>query len=163
MIDTHCNPLARLMEYCMAFTVGSWLAANKSAWQDRSGGHLDSLIELFVLLIYIIGILNFNDTWWSRPIFSVWAVVIVVTFVRRRGVVSRLLSLGIIDRFSAIQMPFYMFHQQIIFLITYLMSSFDPLTIVLVSFVITCAVSTLWYRFAKNHLGKVALGVTMHR
>ena len=163
LIDTHCNPLARLMEYCMAYSVGSWLAADKSSWRDHSGVYFDSLTELFVILIYIIGILNFNDTWWSQPIFSVWAVVIVVTFVRCRGVLSRLLSLGIIDRFSAIQMPFYMFHQQIIFLITYLLSGFDSLAIVAASFVLTCMVSTFWHWFAKNHLCKVALGYIKDR
>lgn len=164
-INNHTFPLSRMLEYSMAFVVGSAIRAQGGAFRmapsSLKGQAIDSILEVSSMSLYIIAIAALDGFWCVRPICVTLSILFVCSFVVSRGVVSKLLSIKPFEVFSTIQLPFYFFHQLIIIVV---LKSFGLLfpnswTRALIAFIATFMISFTWTQLEY----RVQAGIKMGR
>lgn len=159
---TYAWPPFRLAEYSMAFCAGCWIlrtGREDSPWFGRAA----TLVEVFVACGYafLCVALRMLAPGPRFPIGTVGlagAVVLVSTLVLFRGVLSRLLSVGFLQRLSTIELPFYLFHQPMLRLAglpTIAMLVPRRLFRIVLCLVATVLLAAAWKRYAMPWLLKV--------
>lgn len=150
VISNHSFPLSRMLEYSMAFVAGTAILARGG---DIHGSSLmrrrcaiDSCVEVAAVSLYVGALFSLNGVWWSRPACTIVGILLICSFVRCRGVMSRLLSLKPFEKFSTLQMPFYLFHQLVIVTVGCLLGIWGVghRWTIAVAFLTTLAISHMW-------------------
>jgi peptidoglycan/LPS O-acetylase OafA/YrhL len=154
------SPLIRLPEYAMAYVAGCIFIERQSVKRVQPSYFHSSLIEVaYCAVLTVLVILNGGTSTLPgvapRGIFVLLFILLIYLLAHGQGIISHLLSCLPFRLFAKIEMPFYMFHQVAIRLVTLpiLISSIPILSIrkayTLASFTLTIILSIGWMQSNK--------------